>query len=160
MFLHMHKIFSGIQIRFTHTQTIFTTPKLCYTCPTCFYMGTTIKLYYTCEHDCASAKSFWSHIDSPVLKRRQAVLHNPFASKCVNCDSNRVQDWSKPFLSVIQVRFTMRVVAGRTPALAALEERAVLARVSLHDVQVFRLLLKTSVERTVYELKQFLAGSA
>lgn len=35
---------------------------------------------------------------------------------------------------------------------------AVLTRVSLHSAQVFRLLLKTSVERSTNELKLFLAG--
>jgi len=36
----------------------------------------------------------------------------------------------------------------------------VLALVSLHYVQVFRLLLKTSVERNIHELNLFLSGSA
>ena len=43
---------------------------------------------------------------------------------------------------------------------AAVEERAVLTLVSLHNVQVFRLLLKTSVERNTHELNLFLAGFA
>ena len=43
---------------------------------------------------------------------------------------------------------------------AAVEERAVLTLVSLHNVQVFRLLLKTSVERSTHELNLFLAGFA
>lgn len=43
---------------------------------------------------------------------------------------------------------------------AALEHMAVLSRVSLHHAQVFRLLLKTSVERNTNELKLFLAGFA
>lgn len=37
---------------------------------------------------------------------------------------------------------------------------AVLTRVSLHNAQVFRLLLKTSVERNTNELNLFLAGFA
>ena len=47
----------------------------------------------------------------------------------------------------------------RAPS-AAVEERAVLTLVSLHNVQVFRLLLKTSVERNTHELNLFLAGFA
>ena len=43
---------------------------------------------------------------------------------------------------------------------AAVEERAVITLVSPHNVQVFRLLLKTSVERNTHELNLFLAGSA
>ena len=59
-----------------------------------------------------------------------------------------------------QVRLTMRVEACATVALAALEDRALLTRVSLHNVQVFRLLLKTSVERNTNEFKLFLVGFA
>lgn len=43
---------------------------------------------------------------------------------------------------------------------AALEQRAMLTLVSLHNAQVFRLLLKTSVERNKHELNLFLAGFA
>ena len=54
----------------------------------------------------------------------------------------------------------MRVEACATVDLAALENRALLTRVSLHNVQVFRLLLKTSVERSTNELNLFLVGFA
>ena len=43
---------------------------------------------------------------------------------------------------------------------AARGRRPVVTRVSLHNVQVFRLLLKTSVERKANELNLFLAGFA
>ena len=59
-----------------------------------------------------------------------------------------------------QVRLTMRVEGCATVGLAALEDRALLTRVSLHYVQVFRLLLKTSVERNTNELNLFLVGFA
>ena len=42
----------------------------------------------------------------------------------------------------------------------AFEWKAILTLVSLHNAQVFRLLLKTSVERSAKELKLFLTGSA
>ena len=59
-----------------------------------------------------------------------------------------------------RVRSTMSAVAGTTPVLAAVQGRAVLTQVSLHIAQVFRLLLKTSVERNTNELHLFLDGSA
>ena len=56
---------------------------------------------------------------------------------------------------------TAKVVTGTTGVVRLLsEERAVLTLVSLHNVQVFRLLLKTSVERSTHELNLFLAGFA
>ena len=41
---------------------------------------------------------------------------------------------------------------------ATVEERVVLTLISLHHVQVFRLLLKTSVERNTHELNVFFDG--
>lgn len=60
-----------------------------------------------------------------------------------------------------RVTLTAKVVTGTTGVVRLLsEERAVLTLVSLHNVQVFRLLLKTSVERSTHELNLFLAGFA
>ena len=54
----------------------------------------------------------------------------------------------------------MRYLTGTTTLSAALDKRAVLTLVSLHNAQVFRLLLKTSVERNTNEFNLFLAGFA
>ena len=57
-------------------------------------------------------------------------------------------------------RLTMRYRSGTTRLPSALGRRAVLTLVSLHNAKVFRLLLKTSVERNTNELNLFLSGSA
>ena len=49
---------------------------------------------------------------------------------------------------------------GRLGFWAALDQRTLLTLVSFHNAQVFRLLLKTSVERNTNELNLFLVGSA
>jgi len=57
-------------------------------------------------------------------------------------------------------RLTMRYRSGTTRLPSALGRRAVLTLVSLQNAQVFRLLLKTSVERNTNELNLFLSGSS
>ncbi len=74
-----------------------------------------------------------------------------------------VGEWVRPGSgdSGGRVRLTVRVVTGPTSLVGCSRGGApLLTRVSLHNVQVFRLLLKTSVERNANELTLFLAGSA
>lgn len=58
-----------------------------------------------------------------------------------------------------RVRLTVRVAPGPTSLVGCSPGGApLLTRVSLHNVQVFRLLLKTSVERNANELKLLFGG--
>lgn len=60
-----------------------------------------------------------------------------------------------------QARLTTKGVAGTTGLMGCCSrQKGTLTLVSLHNAQVFRLLLKTSVERDSNEFSLFLAGFA